>query len=155
MWRPPGAGTRMTEEEFRLLRDLVQEHCGILFRDDARYLVERRLAPRLEALGLATFGAYHLHLRCAAPGDGELADAVDLLTTNETYFWREPLQLAAFARDVLPSLARTHARARRLNILSAGCSTGEEPYTLAVMVKQSGLFEGWDVQIHGSDISRR
>ncbi len=155
MWRPAGSGPKMTEEEFRLLRDLVQEHCGILFKDDARYLVERRLAPRLEALGLATFGEYHRHVRCAAPGDGELADAVDLLTTNETYFWREPLQLAAFAREILPELSRTLAGERRLRVLSAGCSTGEEPYTLAVLVKESGLFDGWDVQIHGADISRR
>src|SRR5690242_12729602 len=155
MWGSPGSGMKMTEEEFRLLRDLVQEHCGILFRDDARYLVERRLVPRLEALGLATFGEYHRHLRCAAPGDGELAEAVDLLTTNETYFWREPLQLGAFAREILPALARALAARRRLRILSAGCSTGEEPYTLAVIVKESGLFEGWDVQIHGGDISHR
>jgi chemotaxis protein methyltransferase CheR len=145
----------MTEEEFRLLRDLVQTHCGILFRDETKYLLERRLGPRLEALGLATFGEYHRFLRYDPGREGELDEAVDLLTTNETYFYREPHQLAALAREILPAVAAARASQKRLRILSAGCSTGEEAYTLAVLVRESRLFEGWDVQIVGADISRR
>ncbi len=145
----------MSEEEFRLLRELVHGHCGILFRDDTRYLLERRLAPRLQALGLATFREYHRFLRYDPGRAAELDEAVDVLTTNETYFYREPLQLAAFSREVLPDLARALARQRRLRILSAGCSTGEEAYTLAVLVRESRLFEGWDVEVVGVDISRR
>jgi chemotaxis protein methyltransferase CheR len=145
----------MTEEEFRLLRDLVHAHCGILFRDESRYLLERRLAPRLAALGLATFAEYHRHLRWDAARAAELDEAVDLLTTNETYFYREPLQLGAFVREILPALEGALARERRLRILSAGCATGEEAYTLAALVKESRRFEGWDVEILGADISRR
>ena len=155
MWSPRESGPRLGEEEFRLLRDLVRDHCGVAFRDDGRYLVERRLAPRVEALGLSTFGDYHRHLRHDPAGAAELDEAIDVLTTNETYFWREPLQLAAFTREILPALARGLARERRLRILSAGCATGEEAYTLAVLVKDSRLFEGWDVEIVGGDISRR
>lgn len=155
MWRADEAHPRMTEEEFRLLRELVHQHCGIWFRDDTRYLLERRLAPRLEALGLAGYAAYHRHLRFDPGRTAELQRAVDLLTTNETYFYREPLQLHAFTREILPELARTRAAERSLRILSAGCSTGEEAYTLAVLVKDSRLFEGWNVEIHGCDISSR
>jgi chemotaxis protein methyltransferase CheR len=151
----PGAAVPMSEEEFRLLRDLLHDHCGILFRDDTRYLLERRLAPRLEALGLAGFGDYHRFLRYDPGRAAELDEAVDLVTTNETYFYREPYQLNAFSREILPALAATLERQRRLRILSAGCSTGEEAYTLAVLVRDSRLFEGWDVEVLGADISRR
>jgi chemotaxis protein methyltransferase CheR len=145
----------MSEEEFRLLRDLVQAHCGIHFREDMKYLLARRLAPRLAALGLRGFDEYYRHLRFDPGADGELEAATDLLTTNETYFFREPLQLRAFAREILPAAANDLAPLRRLRILSAGCSTGEEPYTLAVLVKDSGLFDGWDIEIVGADVSRR
>ncbi len=149
------AGPPLREEEFRLLRDLVHGHCGIWFRDDTRYLVERRLAPRLQALGLPDYGAYHRFLRFDPGSAVELEELADVLTTNETYFYREPLQLRAFAGEILPALAAGLARERRLRILSAGCSTGEEAYTLAVLVRDARLFEGWEVDIVGCDISRR
>ena len=145
----------MTEEEFRLLRDLIQAHCGIFFRDDNRFLLERRLASRLEALGLPAYSAYHRYLRLDPAREGELVKAIELITTNETYFYREPLQLGALAREILPQLARKNADTRTLRIVSAGCSTGEEPYTVAVLVKESRLFEGWNVEILGCDISAR
>jgi chemotaxis protein methyltransferase CheR len=145
----------MTEEEFRLLRDLVHEHCGIFFRDDARYLLERRLGPRLEALGLPGYSAYHRHLRFDPGRAVELQKAIELVTTNETYFYREPNQLDALAHEILPRLARLHEADRSLRILSAGCSTGEEVYTVAMLVKESRLFEGWNVEIAGCDISNR
>jgi chemotaxis protein methyltransferase CheR len=154
MWRADDS-PRLGEEEFRLLRDLVEEHCGIHFRDEGRYLLERRLAPRVEALGLPSFTEYHRYLKLDPGRAAELEEALDVLTTNETYFYREPHQLDAFAREILPDLARARAAERRLRILSAGCSTGEEVYTLAVLVKDSRLFEGWDVEIAGCDISRR
>jgi chemotaxis protein methyltransferase CheR len=155
MWRADATGPRLTEEEFRLLRDVVYAHCGLWFRDESRYLLERRLGPRLQALALPDFTAYHRFLRFDPGGAGELDEVTDALTTNETYFYREPYQLRAFSQEILPALERANARERRLRILSAGCSTGEEVYTLAVLVRDSGLFEGWDVEIVGSDISRR
>ena len=145
----------MSEEEFRLLRELVHQHCGIFFRDENRYLLERRLAPRLEALALRDYEAYHRYLRFDPGRTAELQLAIDLLTTNETYFYREPPQLDALAREILPRLARARAADRSLRILSAGCSTGEEAYTLAILVKDSRLFEGWQVEIVACDISTR
>jgi chemotaxis protein methyltransferase CheR len=145
----------MTAEEFRLLRDHVYAHCGILVHEEMKFVMERRLWPRLEALGLADFGTYHRYLCYDAQRRAELEAAIEALTTHETYFFREPLQLRAFSEEVLPQLQRRNAAARRLRIWSAGCSTGEEAYTLAMLLKASNLFEGWDVEVYGTDISRR
>lgn len=155
MWRPESPAPPMTEEEFRLLRDVFHAHCGIFFRDDARYLLERRLSSRLAARGLAGWHAYHRFLRYDVARQAELDEATDLLTTNETYFHREPNQLLAFTGEILPALAERNARERRLRILSAGCSSGEEAYTIAILIRDSGLFDGWDVEVAGCDISRR
>jgi chemotaxis protein methyltransferase CheR len=149
------AGAAMTEEEFRLLRDLIREHYGIAFADDSKYLVERRLAPRLEALRLPSFTDYYRHLCYAADRKSELDEIVERVTTNETYFFRERYQLDAFEHEILPAMYVSPRRPRRLHVWSAGCSTGEEAYTIAMLILASGLFGGWNVQIFGSDVSRR
>ncbi len=149
------AGPQLSAVEFRLLRDLFHEHAGLYFRDELAYLIERRLGPRLKAHDLADFGEYHRFLRYDPQRRAELEAATELLTTNETYFFREPQQLRAFAGEILPMLAKANEATRRLRIWSAGCSSGEEVYTIAILVKQSGLFEGWDVNVLGTDIARR
>ncbi|WP_409014757.1 CheR family methyltransferase [Archangium sp.] len=145
----------MTAEEFRLLRDFVYGHCGILVRDDMQFIMQRRLWPRLEALGLKDFSAYYRYLRFDPQRRTELDTAIEALTTHETYFFREPRQLKAFTDELLPKLERRNARSRRLRFWSAGCSSGEEAYTVAMLLKESGRFEGWDVEVYGTDISRR
>jgi chemotaxis protein methyltransferase CheR len=155
MWRPDPNTPVLHEDAFRLLRELVHGYSGLWFRDETMYLVERRLGARVSALGLPGFEAYHRYLLYDPARAEELEDAVELLTTNETYLFREPLQLAAFTGEILPRLARDLAGRRQLRLLSAGCSTGEEAYTIAVLVRESGLFEGWDVEVVGTDISRR
>jgi chemotaxis protein methyltransferase CheR len=145
----------MTAEEFRLLRDFVYGHCGILVREDMQYVMQRRLSQRLEALGLSDFSSYYRYLRFDAQRHAELETAIEVLTTHETYFFREPRQLKAFAEELLPVLERRNARTRRLRIWSAGCSSGEEAYTVAMLLHESGRFEGWDVEVYGTDISRR
>ncbi len=145
----------MTPEDFRLLADLVRDHCGIRLREETRFLVERRIGARVRALGLPDFGAYYRYLRYDAARRAELETAVELLATHETYLFREPLQLRAFSREILPELAARRARERRLHIWSAGCSTGEEAWTAAILLLETGLFEGWEVRVFGSDIARR
>ena len=145
----------LTAEEFRLLRELLLDACGLQLRDDLKYVVERRLWPRLEALSLRDYSAYYRYLRFDARAREEVELAIELVVPHETYFFREPTQLDSFSRELLPMLKADNANTRRLRIWSAGCSSGEEPYTLAMLIDQSGLFEGWDVQIHGTDISRR
>ncbi len=144
----------MTPEELRLLGELIHAHCGLRLREDQRYLVERRLAPRLKANGLTDFTAYYRLLRFDPRRGAELEEAVEALATNETYFFREPMQLKSFREELLPALAKEKERSRKLRIWSAGCSSGEEAYTLAILIKESGRFFGWDVEVFGSDISR-
>jgi len=146
---------RLRPDEFRLLRDLVNGHSGIYFGDDSLPVLERRLRERVAALNLKSFGEYYQFLRFSSLNVAELDEALDLLTTNETYFFREDYQLRAFRDEVLPQLATDAASRRRLTVWSAGCSTGEEVYTLAILIAESGLFEGWEVRVYGSDISRR
>ena len=150
------AGPRLRPDEFRLLRDLINEHAGLHFDDDAMFLFDRRLGERVERARAARASTSTIkYLRFSIRGQAELEDAIELLTTKETYFFRQEYQLRAFQRGALAALApRQRASRRRLTIWSAGCSTGEEVYTIAVLLHESGLFEGWDVRIIGSDISK-
>ncbi|MCC6215149.1 MAG: protein-glutamate O-methyltransferase CheR [Polyangiaceae bacterium] len=145
---------RLRVEEFRLLRDLFRERAGLQFGDESLFGFDRRLGERVAALGLGGFAEYYRYLRFDPRGSTEVEQALDLLTTKETYFFRQSYQLDAFARELLPRLAAQASGRRRLTLWSAGCSTGEEAYTLAILACESGLFEGWDLRIVGSDISR-
>jgi chemotaxis protein methyltransferase CheR len=159
---PFGDGITLKPDEFRLLRDLFVARTGLHFGPEARFTLERRLRERLMVLKLSTFAEYHHYLRFGTRALEEWDEAIDLLTTNETYFFREQRQLRAFQHEILPIVhAQTRGR-RRLAIWSAGCSTGEEAYTIAILVHASHLFPRdagaparWDVRIYGSDISRR
>jgi chemotaxis protein methyltransferase CheR len=141
-------------EEFRLLRDLFYEHAGLHYDDDAMFLFERRLVDRVEALGLDDFYAYYKFLRFDPRGPAELEEAIERLTTKETYFFRQEYQLRAFRDQLLPELQKVNAARRRLAVWSAGCATGEEAYTIAILLLESGLFRGWDLKVVGSDICR-
>jgi chemotaxis protein methyltransferase CheR len=145
----------LTFEQFRLLKDMVEQQAGLLLREDLKFVVERRLLPRIEALGLSGFAAYERFLRFDARGKEELELALEVLLPHETYFFRDPSQLECFKSELCPMLLSSHAEKRRLRLWSAGCSTGEEPYTLAMVLDETGLFAGWDIEIHGTDISRR
>lgn len=159
---PFGEAVALKPDEFRLLRDLFAARTGLHFGPEARFTLERRLRERLMILKVSSFAEYHHYLRFGARAPEEWDEAIDLLTTNETYFFREQRQLRAFQSELLPMLhAQTLAR-RRLAVWSAGCATGEEAYTIGILVHASHLFPRdpaapvrWDVRIYGSDISRR
>ena len=148
-------GGLLQPEEFRMLRDLLAQRTGLSFSADARASIERRLRERLAIVGVPTFGEYYQYLRYNPRAASEWEEAIELLTTNETYFFREDYQLRSFATEVLPMLREQAQNRKRLTLWSAGCSTGEEAYTIAMLVLQSGLFEGWEVRVFGSDISKR
>jgi chemotaxis protein methyltransferase CheR len=162
---PFGDAITLRPDEFRLLRDLFAMRTGLYFGPEARYALERRLRERLMVLKLATFAEYHHYLRFGAYASQEWDEALDLLTTNETYFFREERQLRAFQNEVLPMLHKEARPRRRLVVWSAGCATGEETYTIGILIHASGLFprerpgtageRGWEVRVYGSDISRR
>ncbi len=146
---------RLRPNEFRLLRDLVNAHAGLHFDDDALILFDRRLSERLAVLQLSGFDEYYKYLRFNVRGLAELDEVLERVTTNETYFFRQEYQLRAFKNEILPRLHETNLSRRRLAVWSAGCSTGEEAYTLAMLIHESGLFEGWDVRVIGSDICKQ
>jgi chemotaxis protein methyltransferase CheR len=172
---PFGEGIGLKPDEFRLLRDLFAARTGLNFGPEARFTLERRLRERLMVLKLATFAEYYHYLRFGSHAAEEWDEAIDLLTTNETYLFREERQLRAFQNEILPMLGAQARLRRRLTIWSAGCATGEEVYTIAILVHASHLFPrrdpssilaplttgasvdrpAWDVRIYGSDISRR
>ena len=155
MWSPFGHLPPMSEAAFQRLREHVYTLAGVVLREELTPLLQRRLSPRLEALGLEDFDAYLPRLEQGPRVAEEQEVLLEAATTHETYFFREPHQLEAFSGEVLPLLERTKSEERRLRLWSAGCSSGEEAYTLAMLLEESGRFEGWDLAIYGSDLSRR
>jgi chemotaxis protein methyltransferase CheR len=143
----------MTDAEFRMLSELLRRHCGLHFGAESRYLFEKRVLRRIRDLELTSFGAYHLLLRSGSSGDQELARLVDELTINETYFFRERAQLSALVSEIVPELRAQ--RAAPVRIWSAGCSSGEEPYSVVVLAREAGLAPGVDLRVYASDISQR
>jgi chemotaxis protein methyltransferase CheR len=146
----------LPDDIFRLLRDFIHGYCGIYFDDGSKFLLERRLSRRLEQHRLKNFEEYYHFLKYDRKREEELVVLVDNLTTNETYFFRESPQLSAFSEEILPELRRSLANRKVLRIWSAGCSTGEEPYTIAILLLESGdWWRDWQVEILGSDINQR
>jgi len=148
----------MSDNAFFILRDIIYERTGLYFSDQKRYVLENRLARRVEDGGFRDFDEYIEFLRYDPYREREFSLLYDLVTTNETSFFRDTRQLKVFENVILPNLIKDREKSgyRRLKIWSAGCSTGEEPYTLAMIImnKFSQIQgTGWDVEIHGSDIS--
>jgi chemotaxis protein methyltransferase CheR len=137
------------------LQEVIHEHCGLAYGLDSRFFLERRLSPRIDALGLASYRDYYHYLRYDPAGPRELEELVERLTTHETYLFREQYQLDAFSREILPALYGLRRRDRRLTLWSAGCSTGEEVYTVAILLREDRRFTGWRLRVVGSDISRK
>lgn len=147
----------MSDDEFRLLRDCIYGHCGIYFDSDSKYILEKRLSRRLTDLSLPSFYDYYHYLKYNRNKDQELMDIMDILTTNETYFFRESFQLKAFTEEIVPELIKQKSArgSRSLRIWSAGCSTGEEPYTIAMLLSDIPELRGWNIEIIGTDISQK
>ncbi len=139
---------------FRLIRDFIKDYCGLYFDDKSKYIVERRLNRRLKLHHMKNFREYYRLLVYDKKRDEELQIIIDILTVNETYFFREQNQLIAFSEEIIPELKNNRDR-KRINIWSAGCSTGEEPYTIAMLILENKGFSNWDVNIVGSDINQR
>lgn len=143
------AGPVVRDDEFRAVRDLLYEVAGISLGDSKRDMVQARLNKRLRHHGLRSYRDY-LDLVRADPDGPERQEFVNALTTNKTDFFREPHHFD-FLRDAVVPQAR--ARGKRLRVWSAGCSTGEEPYTLAMtLAEHCPAADGWDVRVLATDI---
>lgn len=145
----------LTDREFEIFRDLVHATTGIAVGPHKRCLLATRLGRRLRALGLDSFTAYQRHLQTEDPTGEELGRLINAVTTNKTDFFREAHHFTYLARRWVPALeTRPGPGARRLRIWSAGCSSGEEPYTIA-MVLLDALARplAWDLRILASDVN--
>lgn len=147
---PPGA----TEEEFQRLCDLLYRQTGLALTSAKRYYVDRRVADRMAATGTGSFASYFALLRADTGGEMELL--VNSLTVNETYYFREDHQLRCLTSSLLGQVVRHKRRDEPIRIWSVPCSTGEEPYSIAIW-----LLENWpavddhEIEIVGSDIDTR
>ena len=140
--------TLALDAEWKLLTDLIEERFGLTFTGVRRDILAARLASRFKALQCGNPLEYYYHLKSHPERDRELCQLAVTLTNNETYFFREAHHCECVARHVIPSLAE-ELRERPLRILSAGCSSGEEPYSLVMTLQALGLDAllpcGWEI----------
>lgn len=147
----------ISAEEFTQLRDFIYSKSGIFIADNRKYLLENRLRNRLKELNLKSFSEYYYFLQYDMQRRKELTKLFEVVTTNETSFYRNPPQLDVFQKNVLKELVEEQRRKgeKRIRIWSAGCSTGEEPYTTAMQLHEVLRSEiaAWDIRITANDLS--
>ena len=150
----------MSAPTFVGFRDLIYEKSGIYFPDNKKYVLDSRLASRLAEHNCTTFEEYLALLKTDAWRDKELPALFNAVTTNETFFFRDLPQLQAFNDLILPAMIKENQGTKRLKIWSAACSTGDEPFTLAILLLErkgaggcNGDLGGWNVEVAASDIS--
>jgi len=151
-------GARLSEYEFRLLRDYIHDYCGIFFDESKMGTLENRLTFRLRLLDIKSFSEYYNFLKYNPRSKEEMDDLIPHLTNNETYFFREMNQLSVFVTDIVERVIKNKAGTTdpAVKILSCGCSSGEEAYTIAILLEESGLYgRGLDLRITGVDIDRK
>jgi chemotaxis protein methyltransferase CheR len=148
----------MTKEEFTMLRDFVYEKTGIYFAENKLYLMESRLTNRLNDLGLSSYEDYYYTLKFGGEkARNEIANLFDVVTTNETSFFRNPPQLDVFRMMVQKGHCNGNMAGSPIKIWSAACSTGEEPYTIAIIILEliESLRKSISFMIYGTDISAK
>jgi chemotaxis protein methyltransferase CheR len=138
------------------LRDLIYAETGMYFPNEKQYYFENRFLRRMEALGISNFTDYHQFLKNENGSREELNRLISEMTINETSFFRNMPQFTALQNLVIPELAKTREGSvlKRLKIWSAGCSSGEEVYTIAMILNEmgAGLLKGWYLEVQGTDI---
>jgi chemotaxis protein methyltransferase CheR len=142
----------ISDDDFTALRDLIRERFGIWYDDQKRFLLLSRLSTRLAKRGFETYAAYVRFLRFDPRREDEWTDLASALSNNETYFFRERAQLKALAAQILDEFLK---RSHRVRLWSAACSSGEEPYSLAMTLLESGKLTDAMLSIRATDISTR
>lgn len=144
---------RLTDEEFDKFAKLIHEESGIFMKPTKITLLSNRLRKRLQSLKLTSFSDYYDFLLKQSDRSREIEELLDVVSTNETYFFRNERHFDALLEKMLPDIANKK-KDRTLRIWSAGCSTGEEPYTIAICVNEKrSLFQGWNIEIIATDIA--
>ena len=142
----------MTPSDYEYLRKLLKERSGLDLSADKQYLVESRLVPLARKAGLP--GIAELVQKMKGHAETLTSEVVEAMTTNETFFFRDKIPFDHFRSTVLPTLMTTRAASRRIRIWCAAASTGQEPYSLAMLLKEMATkLAGWRLEIIGTDIS--
>jgi chemotaxis protein methyltransferase CheR len=146
----------LTDDEFRLFSHLIYNESGITIKDTKRDFLQARLQKRLQVNRLNSYYRYYKFVTDKTQGQRELLDLVDSLTINETSFFRNKPQFDLFTNIVIPELKQKKAREKKIRCWSAGCSKGQEAYSIAMSVLNTLKSpETWDIKILASDISLR
>lgn len=143
----------ITDSEFRALRDAIRDRFGIFYDDSKLFLLQSRLQTRLLKRSVADFAAYHRFLTTHPERQSEWDELASVLSNNETYFFRERAQLEVLASEVVADALREGTP--KLRIWSAACSTGEEPFSVAMALLENGRLSPARIQIRAGDISPR
>jgi chemotaxis protein methyltransferase CheR len=142
----------VTPLDYDYLRKLLKERSGLMLSADKQYLVESRLTPLARKAGVATLG--ELVQRLKGANERLIADVVEAMTTNESFFFRDKIPFDHFRDAIMPGLTAARGRERRLRIWCAAASTGQEPYSLAMILKEmKEKISGWRIEILGTDLS--
>lgn len=138
-------------KDFSRLKDFIYSQCGINITDVKRTMLEARLQKRLKTLNMPSFSSYCDYLFSREGIENELIQMIDVVTTNKTDFFREPAHFQYLTEKALPEILRNFGKQKTISVWSAGCSSGEEPYTLAMVLKEFGC----NFHILATDISTR
>jgi len=142
----------ISEEDFQKFREFFYRKTGIQFEDSKRYFVDKRLVDRIEATGYANFRSYFTFMRFQVSGE-EIQTLTNLMTVNETYFFREEYQFKCLVDSLLPEVVKTKAPGSTIRIWSIPSSSGEEAYSIALYLTEYWPdIERWDVELISSDI---
>jgi len=142
----------VTPADYDYLRKLLKDRSGLILSADKQYLVESRLTPLARKAGIATLG--ELVSKLKAGNERLTVDVVEAMTTNESFFYRDKVPFDHFKDAIMPSLIASRAKERRIRIWCAAASTGQEPYSLAMCLKDmKDKIAGWRVDIVGTDLS--
>lgn len=146
----------MKISDFGLYRDLLQRHSGLSLTAERSYLLDSRLTPVARKWGYPTLEAMTLALR-GVPETRLVEDVIEAMMTNDTAFFRDTRPFVALRESILPEIVRKRGRHRHLRIWSAGCSSGQEPFSIAMTIRelQPTLLKGWRLEILGTDISNQ
>ncbi len=148
----------LSSRDFERLSQFISNHCGIKMPPAKKTLLESRLQKRLRTLGAPSFREYCDYLFENPDGVSELVHMIDAVTTNKTDFFREPAHFSFLSETVLPEFIRAQGSAggQRFTVWSAGCSSGEEPYTLAIVLSEFARRNpGFQFTIMATDISTK
>ncbi|MDX1484914.1 MAG: protein-glutamate O-methyltransferase CheR [Alphaproteobacteria bacterium] len=143
----------MHADDFQTLSSLLKKRSGLSLTEDKSYLLESRLMPLVRRRRYSGLPELVQAIRIK-PDDSLLTEVTEVMTTNESFFFRDTRPFDQFRDVVLPQLKQSRASKKRIRIWSAACSSGQEPYSLAIVIKEMGAeFAGWNIEIVGTDIS--